>query len=80
MQREFPEAEVRGYEHSSRPWKMTEGSSRRRSNLKDIVQLTDGVEAQWADEFLCNLFDLDPQTSSSCSASYECKDPFPSSE
>jgi predicted nucleic acid-binding protein len=30
-------------------------------NLSDFVPLPDGVEAQSADEFLCNLFDLDPE-------------------
>lgn len=29
-------------------------------NLKDFAPLPDGIEAQSADEFLCNLFDLDP--------------------
>lgn len=32
------------------------------SNLKDFVPLPDGIEAQSPDEFLCNLFDLDPET------------------
>jgi hypothetical protein len=30
------------------------------SNLKDFVPLPEGLEAQSPDEFLCNLFDLDP--------------------
>lgn len=30
------------------------------SNLKDFKPLPDGIEAQSPDEFLCNLFDLDP--------------------
>jgi len=30
------------------------------SNLKDFAPLPDGLEAQSPDEFLCNLFDLDP--------------------
>jgi hypothetical protein len=30
------------------------------SNLKDFRSLPEGVEAQSPDEFLCNLFDLDP--------------------
>lgn len=29
------------------------------NNLKDFQNLPDGLEAQSADEFLCNLFDLD---------------------
>jgi predicted nucleic acid-binding protein len=31
------------------------------SNLKDFRELPDGIEAQSPDDFLCNLFDLDPQ-------------------
>jgi hypothetical protein len=30
------------------------------ANLRDFAELPDGVEAQSPDEFLCNLFDLDP--------------------
>jgi hypothetical protein len=30
------------------------------ANLKDFDPLPDGLEAQSPDEFLCNLFDLDP--------------------
>jgi predicted nucleic acid-binding protein len=30
------------------------------SNLRDFREMPDGVEAQSPDEFLCNLFDLDP--------------------
>jgi hypothetical protein len=30
------------------------------ANLKDFVHLPEGIEAQSPDEFLCNLFDLDP--------------------
>lgn len=30
------------------------------ANLKDFTPLPDGIEAQSPDEFLCNLFDLDP--------------------
>ncbi len=30
------------------------------ANLKDFKPLPDGIEAQSPDEFLCNLFDLDP--------------------
>ena len=30
------------------------------SNLRDFTPLPDGIEAQSPDEFLCNLFDLDP--------------------
>jgi predicted nucleic acid-binding protein len=31
------------------------------SNLKDFYDLPDGVEAQSPDDFLCNLFELDPE-------------------
>lgn len=30
-------------------------------NLRDFAELPDGIEAQSPDEFLCNLFDLDPR-------------------
>lgn len=30
------------------------------SNMRDFSRLPDGIEAQTPDEFLCNLFDLDP--------------------
>jgi putative transposase len=39
------------------------------SNLKDFAPLPEGLEAQSPDEFLCNLFDLDPTASWRCSAS-----------
>lgn len=32
------------------------------ANLKDFTPLPDGLEAQSPDEFLCNLFDLDPDS------------------
>jgi hypothetical protein len=32
------------------------------ANLRDFTPLPDGIEAQSPDEFLCNLFDLDPET------------------
>lgn len=32
------------------------------SNLKDFRELPEGIEAQSPDEFLCNLFDLDPRS------------------
>lgn len=32
------------------------------SNLKDFTKLPEGLEAQSPDEFLCNLFDLNPQS------------------
>lgn len=73
MEREFPEAEVTGYEHLIDA--MQNDPKDRHvvaaavkagaqvittANLKDFVVLPDGVEAQSPDEFLCNLFDLDP--------------------
>jgi hypothetical protein len=30
------------------------------SNMRDFSSFPDGIEAQTPDEFLCNLFDLDP--------------------
>jgi len=73
MEREFPEAEVTGYEHLVDA--MQNDPKDRHvvaaavkagaqviatANLKDFRALPDGVEAQSPDEFLCNLFDLDP--------------------
>lgn len=73
MEREFPEAEVTGYEHLIDA--MQNDPKDRHvvaaavkagaqvittANLKDFLVLPDGVEAQSPDEFLCNLFDLDP--------------------
>lgn len=73
MEREFPEAEVTGYQHLIDA--MPNDPKDRHvvaaavkagaqvittANLKDFAALPDGVEAQSPDEFLCNLFDLDP--------------------
>ena len=73
MEREFPEAQVVGYEHLVDA--MPNDPKDRHvvaaavkagaqvittANLKDFAALPDGVEAQSPDEFLCNLFDLDP--------------------
>ncbi len=73
MEREFPEAQVVGYEHLIDA--MPNDPKDRHvvaaavqagaqiittANLKDFAALPDGVEAQSPDEFLCNLFDLDP--------------------
>jgi predicted nucleic acid-binding protein len=73
MEREFPEAEVTGVEHLIDA--MPNDPKDRHvvaaavkagaqviatANLKDFATLPDGVEAQSPDEFLCNLFDLDP--------------------
>ena len=75
MEKYFPEAEITGYE--SLVSAMRNDSKDRHvaaaavkagaqvivtANLKDFVPLPDGVEAQSPDEFLCNLFDLDPES------------------
>lgn len=75
MTREFPEAEVTGYEHLIAAMKNHEKDRHvvaaavkagaqviTTSNLKDFAELPEGVEAQSPDEFLCNLFDLDPES------------------
>jgi predicted nucleic acid-binding protein len=74
MERAFPEADVRGYEHLIAAMKNDDKDRHvaaaavkagaqviTTGNLKDFAQLPDGVEAQSPDEFLCNLFDLDPE-------------------
>ena len=73
MEREFPEAEVTGYEdlidamqndpkdrHVVAAAVKAGAQVITTANLKDFRVLPDGVEAQSPDEFLCNLFDLDP--------------------
>lgn len=73
IEREFPEAEVTGYEHLIDAMQndpkdrhvvaaAVKASAQviTTANLKDFLVLPDGVEAQSPDEFLCNLFDLDP--------------------
>jgi len=73
MEKYFPEAEVTGYEPLI-PAMRNEAKDRHvvaaavkagaqvitSANLKDFAPLPDGIEAQSPDEFLCNLFDLDP--------------------
>ena len=73
MEQAFPEAEVRGHEPLA-PAMPNEEKDRHvaaaalkcgaqvivTSNLKDFAELPAGIEAQLPDEFLCNLFDLDP--------------------
>ena len=74
MEEFFPEAMVTGYEPLTTA--MRNDSKDRHvvaaavkagaqvvttANLKDFRQLPDGIEAQSPDEFLCNLFDLDPE-------------------
>jgi len=75
MEREFPEAEVTGYEHLIAAMKNHEKDRHvaaaavkagaqviTTSNLKDFAELPEGVEAQSPDVFLCNLFALDPDS------------------
>jgi hypothetical protein len=75
MQREFPEAEVTGYEHLVPAMRNHEKDRHvaaaavkagaqviTTSNLKDFGELPEGIEAQSPDVFLCNLFDLDPES------------------
>lgn len=73
MEREFPEALVTAYEPLV-PAMQNDPGDRHvvaaalkcgaqvivTANLKHFTALPDGVEAQSPDEFLCNLFDLDP--------------------
>ena len=72
MERVFPDAEVKGYEMLI-PSMLNDEKDRHvaaaavragaqvvtTQNLDDFKLLPDGLEAQSADEFLCNLFDLD---------------------
>jgi len=73
MERAFPEAEVMGYEplisgmpndpkdrHVAAAALKAGAQVIVTSNLRDFQALPDGVEAQSPDEFLSNLFDLDP--------------------
>src|SRR5713101_5394031 len=71
--RVFPEAEVTGYEYLV-PAMKNEEKDRHvaaaalkagaqmivTSNLRDFAHLPEGIEAQSPDEFLCNLFELNP--------------------
>ncbi|HLL00208.1 MAG TPA: PIN domain-containing protein [Myxococcaceae bacterium] len=74
MERAFPEAEVKGYEHLIGSMENDEKDRHvvaaavkagaqvvTTANLKDFKRLPEGLEAQSPDEFLCNLFDLDPE-------------------
>ena len=74
MVRHFPEAEVTGYEPLIAGLRNDEKDRHvvaaavksgaqviTTSNLKDFTPLPDGLEAQSPDEFLSNLFDLDPE-------------------
>lgn len=73
MEREFPEAEVKGFEpliasmeNDEKDRHVVAGAIKAgaqvitTANLKDFKRLPDGLEAQSPDEFLSNLFDLDP--------------------
>ena len=75
MENEFPEAEVTGYEHLVAAMKNHEKDRHvvaaavragaqviTTSNLKDFADLPEGIEAQSPDVFLCNLFNLDPDS------------------
>jgi predicted nucleic acid-binding protein len=75
MEREFPEAEVTGYDHLIAAMKNHEKDRHvaaaavkasaqviTTSNIKDFGELPEGIEAQSPDVFLCNLFDLDPES------------------
>jgi predicted nucleic acid-binding protein len=74
MTRAFPESMVTGYEHlisvmsNDDKDKHVAAAALRAgvqvivtNNLKDFRDLPEGIEAQSPDEFLCNLFDLDPE-------------------
>jgi predicted nucleic acid-binding protein len=74
MERFFPEAMVTGYEpliaamqNDMKDRHVVAAAVKAgaqvviTANLKDFTPLPDGVEAQSPDEFLCNLFDLDPE-------------------
>ncbi|MBL9023013.1 MAG: PIN domain-containing protein [Myxococcales bacterium] len=74
MTEAFPEAEVTGYEplvssmsnqekdrHVAAAAVKAGAQVITTANLRDFSSLPDGLEAQSPDEFLCNLFDLDPR-------------------
>jgi len=73
MEKYFPEADVRGYQPlvdvmPNHPKDRHVAAAAVKAgaqvivtvNIRDFSVLPDGVEAQPPDEFLCNLFDLDP--------------------
>src|SRR5262245_22663972 len=75
MEKYFPEAEITEYEslvsamrndakdrHVAAAAVKAGAQVIATANLKDFVPLPGGVEAQSPDEFLCNLFDLDPES------------------
>ncbi len=73
MEEAFPDAEITGYQHLT-PAMQNDKKDRHvvaaavmagaqvitTHNLKDFRSLPDGIEAQSPDEFLCNIFDLNP--------------------
>jgi predicted nucleic acid-binding protein len=74
MERCFPEAEITGYSSLASGLQNDEKDRHvvaaalkagaqviTTSNLRDFAPLPEGLEAQSPDEFLCNLFDLDPE-------------------
>lgn len=74
MERFFPDAMVTGYQplveamkndtkdrHVAAAAVKSGAQVIATANLKDFTLLPDGIEAQSPDDFLCNLFDLDPQ-------------------
>lgn len=74
MERGFPEAAVTGYAHLVAVMRNHEKDRHvaaaavkagaqviTTANLKDFGELPEGIEAQSPDDFLCNLFDLDPE-------------------
>jgi len=74
MERFFPEAMVTGYEpliaemqNDMKDRHVVAAAVKAgaqviiTANLKDFTLLPDSIEAQSPDEFLCNLFDLDPE-------------------
>ena len=73
MKRNFPDALVENYEHSITAMRNDPDDRHVAAaavkcgaqvivtlNLRDFTVLPDGIEAQSPDEFLCNIFDLDP--------------------
>ncbi|HXJ21803.1 MAG TPA: PIN domain-containing protein [Polyangia bacterium] len=73
MEKYFPESDVRGYQplvdvmpndpkdrHVAAAAVKAGAQVIVTANIRDFSVLPDGVEAQPPDEFLCNLFDLDP--------------------
>lgn len=74
MEKFFPEAAVTGYEplvagleNDAKDRHVVAAAVKAGAqvittiNLKDFTPLPEGIEAQHPDEFLCNLFDLDPE-------------------